>query len=135
MELALLVYCISVLSSTKAVLSLIILMLAVFISIRSIHTSIEHDHSKFDSLPERETKTSARKAAVGNIKLGAWAIIGIAILMSLIPSEKTAYVMVAAYATQKVAQDPRTEVISGKVLKVIEQKLDSYIEDNGSKSK
>ena len=47
----------------------------------------------------------------------------------LLPKEKTAYVMLGAYATQKVAEDPRTQEIGGKVLKMINNKLDSYVEE------
>jgi hypothetical protein len=47
----------------------------------------------------------------------------------LLPSEKTAYTMVAAYAAQKVAENDKVQQMSGKVLTIIEQKLDGYIED------
>ena len=46
----------------------------------------------------------------------------------LIPTEKTAYTMVGAYAAQKVAENDKVQQMSGKVLTIIEQKLDSYIE-------
>lgn len=55
------------------------------------------------------------------------AIVVISSAVVFIPNEKTAYVMVGAYATQKIAQSPETKVISEKVLKVIENKLDEYI--------
>ena len=54
-------------------------------------------------------------------------------LANAIPNEKTAYVMVAAYATQKIAQNPATEEIGGKVLTIINQKLDSYIDNPDEK--
>lgn len=47
----------------------------------------------------------------------------------LIPSERTAYIMVGAYATQKVAEQPRTIELSNKVLKIIEKKLDDALVD------
>ena len=47
----------------------------------------------------------------------------------IIPSQKTAYMMVGAYATQRVAENPKVQDMSGKVLTIIEQKLDGYIED------
>ena len=37
--------------------------------------------------------------------------------------------MVGAYAAQKVAENDKVQQMSGKVLTIIEQKLDSYIED------
>lgn len=47
----------------------------------------------------------------------------------IIPSQKTAYMMVGAYATQKVAENPKVQDMSGKVLTIIEQRLDGYIND------
>lgn len=55
----------------------------------------------------------------------------IAILLVLvnlaIPSQKTAWIMVGAYATQQIAADPKVQQIGGKTLKLIEAKLDEYI--------
>jgi hypothetical protein len=51
-----------------------------------------------------------------------WALI-------LLPTEKTAYTMVGAYAAQKVAENDKVQQMSGKVLTIIEQKLDGYIEE------
>jgi ABC-type uncharacterized transport system YnjBCD permease subunit len=56
-------------------------------------------------------------------------------LPNLIPSEKTAYTMVGAYAAQQIATDQRTAEISGKVLTLINQQLDSYIEEGIKKVK
>lgn len=61
-----------------------------------------------------------------------WSIPGLvicAIVAIMIPSEKTAYTMVGAYAAQKVAENPKVRDMSGKVLTIIEQKLDTYIEE------
>lgn len=52
-----------------------------------------------------------------------------AFLLIFVPTEKTAYTMVGAYAAQKVAENEKVQAMSGKVLTIIEQKLDSYIED------
>lgn len=48
---------------------------------------------------------------------------------SILPSERTAYLMVGAYAAQRVAEDPKVQQISSKVLKAIELKIDGYIEE------
>lgn len=50
-------------------------------------------------------------------------------LLVITPSEKTMYTMVAAYAAQKVAEDPKVQQLSGKVLLLVEGKLDGYIAD------
>lgn len=47
----------------------------------------------------------------------------------IIPSEKTAYLMLGGYTAQKIVQSDNAQEISGKLMKIINQKLDSYIED------
>ncbi len=49
------------------------------------------------------------------------------VVATAVPSEKTAYMMLGAYATQKVAEDPKVQQLSGKVLTIVEQKLDELI--------
>ena len=46
-----------------------------------------------------------------------------------IPSEKTAYLMVGAYATQKIAEAPKTQELGTEVLKIIELKIKHYSEE------
>lgn len=45
----------------------------------------------------------------------------------IIPNERTAYMMVAAYATQKIAETPEAKVTGDKVLTLINSKLDQLI--------
>jgi len=47
------------------------------------------------------------------------------LLVVVVPSEKTMYTMAGAYATQKIAEAPETKEIANKVLKIINEKLDS----------
>ena len=51
------------------------------------------------------------------------------LLLLFIPSEKTAYMMVGAYSAQRVAENPKVQEMSGKVLKIVESKLDKYVEE------
>jgi beta-lactamase regulating signal transducer with metallopeptidase domain len=53
----------------------------------------------------------------------------ILLLWVLLPSEKTSYTMAGAYVAQKVVEDPRSAEIGNKVVKIINQRLDSYIEE------
>lgn len=55
------------------------------------------------------------------------------ILLVAIPNQKTAYIMVGAYATQQIAQDPKVQQIGAKTLLLIEQKLDEYIKQEPKK--
>lgn len=48
-------------------------------------------------------------------------------LVTILPSERTAYMMVGAYAVQTVASHPSTAETSAKVLKLINIKLDEFI--------
>ena len=50
-----------------------------------------------------------------------------------LPNQKTAYIMVGAYATQQIAQDPKVQQIGAKTLVLIEQKLDEYIKQEPKK--
>lgn len=59
-----------------------------------------------------------------------WFVTSVFVLSGLIsvfvPSEKTAYTMVAAYATQKVAEAPETKEIASDVLTIINSKVKQY---------
>lgn len=52
---------------------------------------------------------------------------GLAVLM---PSERTAYLMVGAYATQKIAEAPKTQQLGADMLKIIESKIKFYAEES-----
>jgi membrane-bound ClpP family serine protease len=54
---------------------------------------------------------------------------------AVLPNQKTAYIMVGAYAAQRIAEDPKVQQLSGKVVTLIEQKLDQYIEEADSSIK
>lgn len=54
----------------------------------------------------------------------------LATVSAVIPNTKTAYIMVGAYATQRIAEDPKVQQISGKVVTLIEQRLDEYIKES-----
>lgn len=110
MELALLVYAISILNPISSLLiTSAVVLLVGYPTIRCVMCDYGEDptFSKFI------------------IGLGIF----FAVVASILPSEKTAYTMVGAYATQRVYEDPKVQQLSGKVLKVIEDKLDSYIEE------
>ena len=49
---------------------------------------------------------------------------------SLLPNEKTIYLMAGAYATQKIAENDRVQKIGSDVLEVIEKEL-SELKNNG----
>jgi len=121
MDLALLVYVISLLHGIGSFFFAIIIMCCAVTVINGIYwidiSAYSNDYeNKLVGIRNRVWKAFW----VGVVC--AWALI-------LLPTEKTAYTMVGAYAAQKVAENDKVQQMSGKVLTIIEQKLDSYIED------
>ena len=60
-------------------------------------------------------------------------LIGLALYVVVVgifvPTQKTAWMMVGAYTAQKVVESPALQETSGKVITIINQKLDSFIEE------
>jgi hypothetical protein len=55
------------------------------------------------------------------------ATVSMCFFLAILPSEKTAYTMVGAYAAQRLAQNSEVQELSRKVLTIIEQQMDKYI--------
>jgi uncharacterized membrane protein len=51
------------------------------------------------------------------------------LMLTALPSERTAYLMVGAYATQKVTESPQVQDLSADVLKIITAKVKQYAEE------
>ena len=112
MELALLVYLISVLPSIGEA--------AIFISIfmGAVLTVLWGAVLIDDLLKSRLWPT------IFTLMWAFWVFVAM-----VIPSEKTAYLMVGAYATQKIAEAPKTQELGAEVLKIIELKIKHYSEE------
>lgn len=54
-------------------------------------------------------------------------------LALFLPSTKTAYLMIGAYAGQKVIESPEVQELSGDVLKIIKSKVKEYAEEKPKK--
>jgi hypothetical protein len=134
MELALLVYVISLLQSVDGFFKLCIFALVLVSVCLGIYLGDSGDkmyYSDSENIKRAARATSATKWVWRNL----WIAIASAWVVILLPSEKTAYTMVGAYAAQKIAQDPKTEQMGSKVLIIINQKLDEYIDEGISKAK
>jgi len=116
MDLALLVYCISLLHGIGTFFVGMIIVCAATAAGNFIYWVDSHSDTATEGVRKRLWK--AFWVAV----VSAWVLI-------LLPSEKTAYTMVGAYAAQKVAENDKVQQMSGKVLTIIEQKLDAYIDE------
>ncbi len=112
MELALLVYLISLLSSIGAV--------AAFISIFGGVALV----FLWGAVLINELFKSRLWPMIFTLIWVFWAFVAM-----VIPSEKTAYLMVGAYATQKIAEAPKTQELGAEVLKIIGFKIKQYSEE------
>jgi hypothetical protein len=140
MDLALLVYGISLLSGIGTFIGTLLVSSLIAVMITGIFTSTwMFDGSEYSWNLDREGKVKERIQVVRNrmLKIFKYCIFT-AILSSFIlifiPSEKTAYVMVGAYATQKIAENDKVQETGQKVLTIINQKLDSYVEEGIKKA-
>lgn len=123
MELAWLVYGINVVSGLNTAISIAVFVMLVVWGILTLAWVI--NGSSGDD-----------EAADGCFKF--WKTIGyiavpLTILSCFIPGEKTMYTMVGAYAAEQVAKDPKVQQLSGKVLTIIETKLDDIINEKDKK--
>lgn len=114
MELALLVYLIATISNIKVASGIIMVIAGITTFISVIAWSNEYHQKSIDT-----AKLWAKRSLI------VFSIFTTIVVLT--PTEKTSYTMIGAYAAQKVSEDPRVQQLSGKVLKVIENKLDEYI--------
>ena len=125
MELALLVYFASVVGSVSTLLCFLSFILS-SVSTAFIITLLfgnlgvkqygETEEELNNQLKIKSTLTKSVKWAI------PFAVI-FALLYVLLPTERTVYLMTAAYATQTIAQNDRVQKIGSDVLEVVEKKL------------
>lgn len=123
MDLALLVYAINTLSGIRGILGALVGLSALIVLGLFLYMGDQYGE-------DNKNKLWAWK------RVKMWFGIGLAsvFLVVLLPSQKTAYTMVGAYAAQKIAQDPKVEQMGSKVLVIINQKLDEYIDEGIEKA-
>ena len=126
MELALLVYFASVVGTFSGLLGLLSFLLF-SVSIAFVITLLIGDLGIKKRYGETEEELNnqlkIKSILTKSIK---WAIpltIIFALLSVLLPTERTVYLMTAAYATQTIAQNDRVQKIGSDVLEVVEKKL------------
>lgn len=121
MELALLVYAISILPKIEQTTSALIIIGVVALSIIAFVICLEATDAE---AWWKETKPFVKRIAPVLLLLG--------FINILVPSEKTAYTMVGAYTAQAIAANPKTAEVGSKVMTIINQKLDIYIKEGAS---
>ena len=136
MDLALLIYGISLIEGLKVFFGIIIVTSIIALLISGMFTcNWKFDGQEYSwnlnrdgTVKERVLSGRNFVASIFKYSIVATFIAGFANI--LLPSERTAYMMVGAYATQKVAENEKVQETGKKVLTLIEQKLDSYIESS-----
>lgn len=139
MDLALLVYGISLLYGIGAFLATLIAITATLSLIASIYfvasnSDLDYSWNRNKDGTVKETILNTRKNMKTVLKASMITLAISSFILIFIPSEKTAYVMVGAYATQKIAENDKVQETGQKVLNIINQKLDSYVEEGIKKA-
>lgn len=135
MELALVVYLISILPSVEGlfgVLSLVCFAAALGVG---INTSIEHTNHSFTSPEQKEENKEGRKVALKRAKIFAALAVFCGLLVSAIPSEKQMYAVAGAYGAQRAVESEEFRRLANKSLQAIEMKLDEFIAEGEEKAK
>ena len=135
MELALLVYFASVVGTFSGLLGLFAFVLfsvsTVFIIVLLVGNLgvNKYDYETEEELNHQlKIKSILTKSIKWTIPLAAI----FALLSVLLPTERTVYLMTAAYATQTIAQNDRVQKIGSDVLEVVEKKLGEMKGENSN---
>lgn len=151
MNLLLLTYIIEILDPFKQVLNVTAMLSFICMFFFAGWFFVEkgsYYSSDLDKDGKPKPEILAKENSITNIgKLSLKVGITSLVLTLLIPSEKTAYMMIGAYVTETVVTSPvtakivdktidkvgkisdNTDEISGKVLTILNQKLDKYIKE------
>lgn len=129
MDLALLVYGISLLHKISIFFAVLMFIGIATCIIALIYRGAELSINTWDDQQRVKWKQERIPGTMKVVWTSATVAIVFCLLGIFVPSEKTAYTMVGAYAAQKVAEDPKVHDISNKVLTIINQKLDHYVDE------
>ena len=126
MELALLVYFASIVGTFSGLLGLLSFLLF-SVSIAFVITLLIGDLGvkkyNYATDQELENELKIKKILLKSVKWTIPLTIIFVLLSVLLPTERTVYLMTAAYATQTIAQNDRVQKIGSDVLEVVEKKL------------
>ena len=126
MELVLLVYFASVVGSISTLLgmsSAVLFAVSTAFIITLLFGNLGVKLYSYDTDQELENELKIKKILTTSVKWTIPLTIIFALLSVLLPTERTVYLMTAAYATQTIAQNDRVQKIGSDVLEVVEKKL------------
>lgn len=129
MDLVWLVYGISLLSGFGGMLTAAAIISTCSIIFLLIYRAAEGSQEDYYDDGRNAKRADKAKWAMGHVKTALVVSVTSIILLTFLPTPKTAYMMVGAYAAQKVAENEKVQETGGKVLNLINQKLDEYIEE------
>ena len=135
MELALLVYFASVVGGVSTLLgisSAVLFLVSTVFIITLLVGKLGVKEYSYDTEEELENGLKIKKVLIKSIKLTIPFAVIFALLSVLLPTERTVYLMTAAYATQTIAQNDRVQKIGSDVLEVVEKELSKMKEGNGN---
>ena len=135
MELALLVYFASVVGTFSGLLGLLSFLLF-SVSVAFVFTLLAGNLGVKQYMSDTEDalnhQLKIKSILTKSIKWTIPLTIIFALLSVLLPTERTVYLMTAAYATQTIAQNDRVQKIGSDVLEVVEKKLSEMKGDNNN---
>jgi hypothetical protein len=129
MDLVWLVYGISLLGSFGLFFHVATVASACSMGAFLIYRGAECSVNSWDNQNHVDKKVKDAAWAMGHVKTSLKVFLVSVFISGILPSEKTAYVMVGAYATQKVAESGAVQETGSKVLTIINQKLDQYVQE------
>ena len=138
MELALLVWFASVVDGISILLWLSSFMLLV-VSVVFVSTLLAGNLGvkkySLDTDQKIENELKIKSILTKSVKWTIPLTIVFALLSVLLPTERTVYLMTAAYATQTIAKNDRVQKIGSDVLEVVEKKLSEMKGEGNDNSK
>ena len=126
MELALLVYFASVvegLSTFLGVTAFALSCISVAFVLTLLCGNLGVKQYSFETEDELNHQLKIKSILMKSVKCTIPFAIIFALISTLLPNERTVYLMTAAYATQTIAQNDRVQKIGSDVLEVVEKKL------------
>ena len=129
MDLALLVYSIGIISSVLHLLGGVIVCCIVLLFCLGMFYATECKQESWNGQKENEKRQELAEKTKPWIKKASITLVVSALIVTFLPSQKTAYMMIGAYSAQKVAENPRMQEVAAKIMKIIDVKMDEYVDE------
>jgi hypothetical protein len=126
MELALLVYFASVVgtfSNLLGLFSFVLLIISIVFVIILLAGNLGVNEYGYETENKLNHQLKIKSILTKSVKWTIPFTIIFALISVLLPTERTVYLMTAAYATQTIAKNDRVQKIGSNVLEVVEKKL------------